>query len=322
MKKSIGLIIMLFCTLFAKSQNKLGKTDDLGRIAITSFITDQVEGISEITAQSLENKLDQIVTNAGLGASDSRFIITPSVSVLNKEITSTTPAMYVLSLNVTFYIGDGIEGTKFSSYSVSTKGVGNTETKAYLAAFKNIKVNDPGFNTFIDKGKTKIIEYYNSKCDFLIKQAQTIASQDKYEEAIFNLVQIPDVCKECYTKAMDAVAPIYKAKIDKQCKILLTKAKSTWAAGQNLDAASQIGELLAQIDPNASCYPETQKLVAEVGKRVLELDKREWSFKLKEQQDEVDIRKATINASRDIGVAYGNNQPRVIYNYRTIRTWW
>ena len=322
MKKIILVILVFFTFLNLKAQNKLGKTDDIGRIAITSYIPDQVEGISEITAQSLENKLDQIVTNGGLGATDSRFIITPSISVLNKEITATTPSMYVLSLNVTFYIGDGIEGTKFSSYSITTKGVGNTETKAYLAAFKNIKVNDPGFNTFIEKGKTKIIEYYNSKCDFLIKQAQTIASQDKYEEAIFNLVQIPDVCKDCYTKAMDAVAPIYKAKIDKQCKILLTKAKSTWASGQNLDAAAQIGDLLSQIDPNASCYPESQKLVLEVGKRVLELDKREWNFKLKEQQDDVDIRKATIQAARDIGVAYGNNQPKVIYNYRTIRTWW
>lgn len=322
MKKLIFSLTAFIFSNLAFSQNNLGKSDDLGRIVISTYVPDQVEGISDITMQNLANKLDQITTNSGLGGGVSRFIITPSISVLNKEVTSTAPTMIVLSLSITFYIGDGIDGTKFSSYTTSMKGVGNTETKAYLSAIKNLKINDPGYAAFIDKGKAKIIEYYNSKCDFLIKQAQSIASRDGYDEAIYSLVQVPDVCKDCYNKAMDAVAPIYKAKIDKECKILLTKAKSIWAAGQDLNAASSISDILTQLDPNASCYYEVQKLVAEVGKRVKELDQREWNFKLKEQQDEVDIRKATIKAARDVGVAYGNNQPKISYKFSTIRTWW
>ena len=322
MKKIILVLITGVLFYSAQAQNNLGKSDDLARIVISSYVSDQVEGISDITMQSLSNKLDQITTNAGMGGTDSRFIITPSVSVLNKEVTSTTPTMIALSLNVTFYIGDGIDGTKFSSYSIATKGVGTTETKAYLMAFKNIKTNDPGFATLIEKGKAKIIEYYNSKCDFLIKQGQTLAAQDKYDEAIYSLTQIPEVCKDCYMKAMDAVTPIYKAKAEKQCKILLTKARSAWASGQDVNAANAVSETLGQIDPNTSCYPEVKKLVQEVGKRVKELDQREWNFKLKEQQDDVNIRMATIKAARDIGVAYGNNQPKVVYKTSIIRTWW
>jgi hypothetical protein len=57
-----------------------------------------------------------------------------------------------------------------------------------------------------------------------------------------------------------------------------------------------------------------------MAKRVKELDQREWNFKLKQQQDDVDITKATINAVRDIGVAYGNGQPKtIVYN---TRGWW
>ena len=322
MKKLILVLLGFVLINSTNAQNNLGKSDDLARIVISSYVSDQVEGISDITMQSLSNKLDQITTNAGLGGGESRFIITPSVSVLNKEVTSTTPTMIALSLNVTFYIGDGMDGTKFSSYTISTKGVGTTETKAYLMAFKNIKTNDPGFTTLIEKGKAKIIEYYNSKCDFLIKQAQTSAKQDKYDEAIYSLTQIPEVCKDCYMKAMDAVAPIYKAKAEKQCKILLTQARSTWAAGQDVNSANSVSEILGQVDPNTSCYPEVRKLVQEVGQRVKELDKREWNFKLKEQQDDVNIRMATIKAARDVGVAYGRNQPKVVYRTAVIRTWW
>lgn len=322
MKNIVLTLVAFLCSNFLFSQNSLGKSDDLGRIVISSYIPEQVEGISDITMQFLTNKLDQIITNAGLSGGDSRFIITPSISVLNKEVTSTAPTMIALTLNISFYIGDGIDGTKFSSYTTTVKGVGLNETKAYISAIKNVKINDPGYVSFINKGKTKIIEYYNSKCDFLIKQAQSIASSDRYDEAIYRLVQVPDVCKDCYNKAMDAVSPIYKAKIDKECKLLLTKANILWAASQDLNAASSISDILNQLDPNSSCYPEVQKLVAEVSKRVNDLEQREWNFKLKEQQDNIDLRKASIQASRDIGVAYGNNQPKNTYNFSTIRTWW
>jgi hypothetical protein len=42
---------------------------------------------------------------------------------------------------------------------------------------------------------------------------------------------------------------------------------------------------------------------------------------LKQPQDGVDIQKATIKAARDIGVAYGNNQPDVRYE-TVIYGWW
>jgi hypothetical protein len=42
---------------------------------------------------------------------------------------------------------------------------------------------------------------------------------------------------------------------------------------------------------------------------------------LKEQKDSVDIEKATIKAARDIGVAYGENQPDVVYE-TAVYLWW
>jgi hypothetical protein len=160
MKKNLFFI---FCILLVNSltaQNTVGKSDDAARIVIASYVPEQIEGLSDISIQNLSNKLDQITTNAGIGGSYSRFIITPSVNILGKEITPTAPPMTALSMSITFFIGDGVEGTKFSSYTIETKGVGNSDTKAYLSAFKNIRVNDPGYAQFLETGKKKIIEYY------------------------------------------------------------------------------------------------------------------------------------------------------------------
>jgi len=318
--------IFLYCffftiSLYGISQNALNINDDLGRLAISAFIPQQPEEISDVVLEALTDKLNMVTIGSGLGSDNSRFIITSKITVLKKEITSTAPAMVALQLNLSFYIGDGIEGTKFAGFSTTTKGVGNSEIKAYLSAVKTINTNDQKFKNLIEQGKNKIIEFYNSKCDFIVKQSETLAGVEKYDEAIYNLVSVPEICKDCYDKCMNSVIPIYKKKIDMQCNIALAKAKNVWNAGQNIAAADEVATILSKINPSASCFSEVQKFSNIVSKRILELDKREWNFILKQQQDEVDIRKAAINAAREVGVAFGNNQPKVVYNNTIIRAW-
>jgi hypothetical protein len=118
---------------------------------------------------------------------------------------------------------------------------------------------------------------------------------------------------------MDAVAPIYQKQIARACKQRLMEATTAWNAAQDLSSAENAGGILSQIEPGASCYKEAQALSSKIAQRVKELDQREWKFQMKQQQDDVDIQKATIKAARDIGVAYGNNQPDVVYK---VYGWW
>lgn len=317
--KKIALIIGFFLLNFVLfAQNNQGKADDAGRIALASVVSDQIEGLTPSAQSNLLNKLNQIASKNGMGGSslNNRFILTANVVVLTKDITATAPPMQAYTLEVTLYIGDGIEGTLFSSTSVTLKGVGETETKAYMAALKNLKVDDPKYQAFIEKGKNKIIEYYNSKCDFILKEAEMLAGQNEFDAAMSKLVGIPEVCKDCYTKAMDAVQPIYQKKIDRDCKIKLQEAQGIWNAGQDMSSAENAGAILATIEPSASCFSEVQALNKKIADKVKQIDDREWKYILKEQAQESE----RIEAYRAIGVAYGNNQPQnVTYNYRS---WW
>ena len=320
--KNILTILLLQGLIFQSTFSQdIEKSNDLERISLNVYMPESSEQLSEISKSQLQNKINQIVTNNGLsgGNQNGRFIVVPVISVLSKEITATTPSMTVLELQLSLYVGDGYEGIKFSSTSVTAKGVGNNETKAYNDAIKKIKVQDPSFKGFFDTGKTKILQYYTSKCDFILKEAQGLVAQEKFDEAIYKLTSVPEVCKTCFDKAMDAVIPIYKMQIDKNCKMKLSQAKLLWASNQDITTANNVSEILSEINPNASCYKEVSALVSEISKRVKQLDQREWKFKLKQQQDDIDIRKATIRAARDIGVAYGNHQPNIVYN---IRGWW
>ena len=320
--KKILLSLLMIIGYNAYSQNALGKSDDAARITLAAYVPQQIYKMPDPARSILANKLNQIVTQNGMGgaANNERFIITANVNVISKDLTATAPPMTALVLEVTLYIGDGFVGTKFSSTSISVKGVGESETKAYISALKGISPTNSNIQSFVGNGKSKIIEYYNSKCDFIIKEAQTLVSQNNFEEAIFKLTSVPEVCKECYDKCMDAVGPIYQKQIDRECKSKLMEANTAWNAAQDSYGADIAGGILAQIDPNASCYKEALALSNKIAQRIKEIDQRDWKLQLKEQQDNVDIQKATIKAIRDIGVAYGNGQPKTVtYN---VRGWW
>ena len=320
--KKILLSLLMIIGYNAYSQNALGKSDDAARITLAAYVPQQIDKMPDAARSILANKLNQIVTQNGMGgaANNERFIITANVNVISKDLTATAPPMTALVLEVTLYIGDGFVGTKFSSTSISVKGVGESETKAYISALKGISPTNSNIQSFVGNGKSKIIEYYNSKCDFIIKEVQTLVSQNNFEEAIFKLTSVPEVCKECYDKCMDAVGPIYQKQIDRECKSKLMEANTAWNAAQDSYGADIAGGILAQIDPNASCYKEALALSNKIAQRIKEIDQRDWKLQLKEQQDNVDIQKATIKAIRDIGVAYGNGQPKTVtYN---VRGWW
>lgn len=316
--KSIFLNIFILFSCSVCAQNTVGKSDDLARITLAAFVPMQMENMPEIVHSNLTNKLNQIVTQNGLGGniSNARFILTANVNLLSKEITPTAPPLQALILEITLFIGDGIEGTKFSSVSTQVKGIGESEGKAYISALKNLKPTDPKYQLFLETGKIKIIEYYNSKCDFLIKEAQSLANQNKFEEGIYKLVSVPSVCKDCYVKCLDEINIIYKAKIDRDALQIMIEANALWSAGQDVQTAQKVVALLAKIEPNSSSIEFAEKLSQKVAQRVKEIDNREWKFELKAQSQESE----RIAAERAIGVAFGQNQPtKIVYN---LNGWW
>ncbi len=315
LKLIVTVLAIVAGTVNGFAQNSAGKQDDLGRIALNAWVPDQVEGLPEAARSMLLNKLNQIATQSGMGGSplNPRFIITPNVVVMTKDLTATAPPMTALTLDVTLYIGDGIDGTKFASTSITVKGVGVNETKAYIEAIKGIKPADQAIQSFVEKGKTKILEYYNTRCDFIVKEAKVLESQFKYEEAILKLTSVPQTSVACYNKAMEAAIPMYQKKIDRDCKTQLTQANTVWAANQSAEGATAATDIISTIDPNSSCYKDVKVLTDKIGVRMKEINNREWNYILKEQGLEGD----RIKAARDIGVAYGNGQPSsIVYNTR------
>ena len=312
------MVIACLMASITFAQEQTQTMDDAARIALSAYMNPS-SSIPNNAKKTLKDRMQKIITKNGMGsAKNTRFIMTANVRELNLEKSETAPVIYIYNLEVNLYIGDGIDGTLFSSCSLEVKAAGDSKDKAYMAALKKIKASDPQYQTFINEGKKKIVDYYTAKCDFIITQAQTKAKNQDFDAAIAELMQVPDVCKECYDKCMAVAQPIYQEKINQDGAKLLAEARGVWSAGQDVAAAEAAAAILAQVNPQSSAFAGAESLNAEMAKRVKELDKREWDFMLKQQQDEVDLEKASIKAIRDIGVAYGENQQPTTYNV----VWW
>jgi hypothetical protein len=281
------------------------------RLALTVWIPETIDGLTPTAEQNLKNKLAQIISQSGIFAEEnaSRFVMTANVITLDMHILPTAPAKYMYTMDVTLYIGDGFEGKQFSSYNSTVSGVGDSETKAYMTALRNIKTNDKNFQGFITQGKNKIIDYFNSQCDIMLKQASAMAGMDNYEQALQILMSVPDVCTECWNKAMDEALPIYQKQIDFDCASLLLEATNVWNAGQSWDAANRAGRIMSSINPYAACFGDVMKLAGTIEQRIRDVDSRAWEFKY---DKEIGLKQSLINAYRDVGVAYGTNQRATI----------
>ncbi|MDR2890942.1 MAG: hypothetical protein LBV18_04990 [Alistipes sp.] len=287
-------------------------SDDASTIAIMAVAPTEADGLPAGAGQALKNKMDQIASATGLGSmSDyAQFCMVVAVDTESKDVLAGSPPKIAQTLNFNFRIIDRFDGKVFSSTSVRAKAVGDNETRSYVQAIRQLNARSSELASFVDAGRQKIIEYYNANCDRIIAKSRSLATQEQYGEALFLLTQIPDVCEECYMKSMAAAGEIFQAYMDKMCSVNLAKARSIWSATQTSEGGLAAGVFLAEIYPDAACYPEAEQLYKEITARI----GKNLDFEMKKWDDLVSLESQRIEAVRAIGVTWGENQQPVNYS--------
>jgi hypothetical protein len=118
--------ILLICAIIAysecKCQNNNSKSNDYERLKITVLKCQNVEGMSSTVENTVNSKINAVITKNNLaGISGSRFILIPNISIESKNILSSAPVKYIYIIDLFLYIGDGVDGTLFSSTSIRLK---------------------------------------------------------------------------------------------------------------------------------------------------------------------------------------------------------
>lgn len=294
---------------------------DESRISINAIVPD--EGIPVEACRNLENKLTRALTASGFADNGyvERFVLTAKVDITQKDVVPSIPARVSQKMDVTFFVGDVIENKVYSSCSVSLAGIGTNETKAFISAFSKVNPQQRDLQYMLTEAKAKIVEFYRNNTDEIIQNAQTLASMQKYDEAIFRLTSVPNVYNEGYKKCQDAAVAVYQQKIDNEAATLLAKAKNVWLQSPDASGAQQVATIIANVNPKASNYASVEAFRKQVENKLQADAKREWEFQMKQYEDNQAFKRSIVSACRDVGVAFGKGQPRSIV--RTIvRGWW
>lgn len=331
MKRLAIFLTALMITMVAVAQ-------DYGRIAI-NVVVPQLPNVPEEARAALETKMQQVATQYGLasnGVTD-RFVMTVKVNVTSKDVTPTTPVKISQKMEVTMFIGDVVDNKVFESVVFTVTGIGQSEAKSMIQAFNQIKLSNPKLKTFMENGERKISEYYTNNCQFILTEANKLASNQQYDATIAKLMAVPEVCAECYEKCMAKAIEVYKDKIGAEGDLLVQQARSAWLAKRDYASATEALSILAKVKPQSSAQDKAQELLKEINNHLRSVEaaaeqkrREDWAFMMKQyednmkmarqrQSDATELQREQIAAAHEVGMEYAKNQPQTIY--KIIQTW-
>lgn len=346
--------IIIGFLLFALSSIVQGQTS---HIYISVVQPDRNEIPSEAGKQ-LERKMIQLLTSNGISSQDAnnRFVITAKADITSKDIVASTPQRVSEKIDLTFIVGDMVENKIFETVTIPLIGIGTNENKAFISAINQVKPQKAELVEFLEHAKRKIVDYYAVRCSQIIKDAQKLASANNFDEAIYQLMQVPDIC-DCSKECQNLMIEYTIKRNNAIAAQLYNEAKARWAASPTSEGASEVADVIARIPAGTSSQKNIDALIKSINNKLREDEKREWAFKMKQYNDaqkkekreyqlrvdkqiadnqmkreELDARKlheaeeqATrrnmIDAAKSIGLGFVNNLPKSITYIKNVMSW-
>jgi len=273
--------------------------------------------------QLLETKLKQIVTRNSVADNDlnERFVITAKSSVIQKDVTSSNPPRISQKLEVAFMIGDVVENKIYETTSLTFTGIGTNETKAYISAFQNIKPDNKIFTELVNNAKEKVMQYYIVNCNTYFQKAKILETNQQFEEAIYTLIQIPNVSEDCYNNAQNLTIELVLKKINFEAETLLKKAEAQWAGANTLENATSALEMLGKINPIATCQPQVETLINAINDKLRVDEKQEWDLMVQQYNDNLKLSQQYIEVVRQVAIEFAKKQPKEVNNTKIVTLW-
>lgn len=291
-------------------------SNDYGKIGLSVIMPDNVEGLDDTQLSKLETKVTNIVTESGISASgyNQNFVIYPKFSISDiKVVEGGMQNIHVAECELSLFIKETETNVLFSSISVPVKGSAAKKDLSVTNAITKINPSDVAYQKFIEKGKKKIVQYYEQRCDGIISKADQLSKTNRWEEALSLCFSVPEEVPSCYDKAKKKGLEIYAKYKDIKCADQIRNFKSLKAANKYHDAIA----VLTEVDPGSNCFKEVNGLLKSIEASVDQEDKKHWDLMMLQYKDKVKLEELRIEAVKTIGVAFAKNQPKAI-TYATL----
>lgn len=279
-RKLYGLLLAsLIIPVTAWSQGNTLSSKEM--VAITPVVCEGAE-LPADAERALMMKMNQMVTANGMGASSLRYALVPNIVVVDKQTTGTVPVQFIVSLEVSFYVLDVTEEIIVAETSFTTRGIDRMEHKAVIQAINQIASRSPQVKTFMERSRSKIIDYYTTRIPALLQKAQSLADREQYNEAIALLAAVPESVDE-YPLVADQMSAIYKKSLDQTAVGAIQQAKGAIAL-KNYEEAF---EALQKVNPLSSYSKEAFAMIESVHQQLAEEERQQKEEEMRRYEDQL-----------------------------------
>lgn len=280
-----------------------GQTQQEERIAIMPMVCDALDLPADARA-ALNRKLLQMTTQNGFGATGGPFILTADVRTVDKQVTATAPAQYIVELEVSVYVVNLQEQLLAAETSFVVKSIESSENKAVIRAINRINARTPVVRQFMTSAREKIVDYYATRVPTIIAKAQSLADRGDYEAALAALAAVPESLDD-YPMVAEKMTAVYTQMVDKFATVSIQEAKSKIALRDYEGAL----DALLYVDPSSTRFEEACRMVDSIKRTIdakeqaemqarLEQMEAQRELALKMHDDEVMLRRMQIEASQ------------------------
>lgn len=309
-------VVSIICVIASLSLTSNGFAQDCD-VPLRIVNCPQVENVPDGVIDMLNSKLSNAVSSDGIIASIpyGQFFITAKFNHITEDVVAGPPRQFAVHTSLTLFIGD-LEGQQiYSSKTFDLRGVGSSSQRALINSLQSINSRNSNFEQFVDLGRRKIIAYFDNNYSAILAKANKAARMKKFDEALCYVCSIPECCSG-YAEASNEILILFQAYMDSDSEVLYNKAYCAWTSSPNSDGARIASMYLSLIEPSSAVYSKGQQLAKEIKSTV----RGDYVFEKQEKyKDSVSIKKAYIDAARQIGVAYGNGQQETTTNLLWIK---
>lgn len=312
MKKMLAFITLVMISLVCSAQS--------GEVYLSVAIPQN--SILDSNAKTiLKNKLLTAATSQGVAATEcSAIAMVPEVSILSEDkVEGGMRTIYTRQVCITLTVRNIITNTVFNSIQFETNGEGYTINDAMRSAVTKINMANERYASFVNDAKNKIKDYYNNNTSSLIRKANTLASQQQYDEALALLSTYPESLNE-YPLISKTITDIFRKSQSKYCGELMQAARAAYSQRDFVSAS----DIAAMINPQSSCSSEAKQLLAQIKRdsdkeynNQVEIERERYRTEAALERERIRsnerVRTTSIKAVRDIATAYYKRQTRYVW---------
>lgn len=269
------------------------------------------EGLPANSKNVLHNKIVAMTSVNGVGSEDASPIlcVIPTSAEMNHDITATVPAKHKIKYDFNVWVANLETGEVFASAQQELLGIGDSEELAFGNAISAVSPNDNKWQEMLKTAQDRIIEFYNTNGDRLIKEAQGYQAVNDYPKAMLILNNIPMACGEVYDRALEAKNSVLDQLFQNDAEYLISKMKAYLALPRDDENGFSYDFLAtyAMVPPNSKAKAEADALYAEyvkslddIAQKNMEKQQREWEAEQKRLDREAEVRLIEAQSAAEI----------------------